>query len=425
LGTKTVSREAQKKHHSSDGQGVKASSADIFWLAWLITFTGAAINVVLGSYYSWSIIGKAVSKEWGWSQTQSSLPFALVTVSFSLTMIFAGRLQDKVGPRLVAIAGGLLLGGAMILASFFKGPLTVALIYGLLGGAGIAVGHSGTVPAALKWVPPHRKGLASGIVVAGVGLAALLNSPLASYLLSAFGIQGTFRIMGIGTAVIVFALGIIMRNPPEGFRSAATRAATIKSPATSRDWNWPEMLKTPQFYGVWFMYVLSAAPALMIIANAVQILSLPANQTFNPVLAPMIIVSCSTGGRILGGYVSDWIGRRRTLVAVFLLQALNVAGLSLHETQLAFMAAFALAGLLYGSFFALLPAVMSDFYGLKHFGVNYGIIGTAFGTAGLLGTQLGGYVKDLVKTYDPVYWIFAGMLGTASLLAFLTRTPRR
>lgn len=408
---------------------IKVSSASytsakkMYSTGWLIAFTGSAINIVLGSWYSWSVIGKTISREWGWSPAQSSLPFALLTMSFSITMIFAGRLQDRTGPRLVAIAGGLLMGSAMFLSSFSQNPLTIAFTYGILGGAGVAVGHSGTVPVAIKWVPPQRKGLASGIVVAGVGLAAVFMTPLTHLLIINFGIQGTFRIMGVVIALAVPLLGIALRNPPEGFRSAQKEEFDVNTGATVRERDWLEVLKTPQFYGIWFMFMLSASPVLMVIANSVQILSLPKEQIFNPVVAPILVVSFSAGGRILSGYVSDRIGRRRTLVVVFMIQALNVVGLSLYETQYELMTAFALAGLLYGAFFPLLPAIMSDFYGLKHLGVNYGIIGTAFGTAGILGTQLGGYVKELLLSYDPAYWIFSGMLCIAALLAFVTKNP--
>ncbi len=400
------------------------------WYGWRIVFTGAAINVVLGSWYSWSVIGKAIAREWGWTQAQAGLPFAIATVSFSLTMIVAGRVQDSYGPRVVAVAGGLLLGCAMLISSLSQDPQAIALTYGVMGGCGIAVGYSGTVPAALKWFPPQRKGLVAGIVVAGVGLAAVFISPLTSYLLSALGIAGTFRVLGVGTIVLVALLGMVLRNPPDGYRppgppGVRAQTSAAPTPVASGERDWREVLMTPQFYAIWVMFVLSAAPGLMIIANAVQILSVPEQQTFNPVLAPMVIALFSTCGRVLGGYVSDWIGRRRTLVAVFLLQGVNVGCLSLYSTQPQLLGAFALAGLLYGAFFPLLPAMMADFYGLRHLGVNYGMVGTAFGASGITGILLGGYVKDLLRSYDLAYWIFAAMLGSAALLAVAVRAPRR
>jgi MFS transporter, OFA family, oxalate/formate antiporter len=391
------------------------------WRGWTIAFTGAAINVILGGWYAWSVIGRAIGEQWHWTQTQCSLPFAVATVSFALTMVFAGRVQDSTGPRRVAMAGGLLLGSAMILSSFSTSPWVITLTYGVLGGMGIGVGYCGTVPAALKWASPNRKGLMAGIVVAGVGLAAVFMAPLTHHLLGNFGIQGTFRVLGIGTLVSVGLLGSTLRNPPAGFRIAGR--SSVGGGSATREWHWREMIGTWQFYNLWLIYVLSAAPGLMIIANSVQILSMPSEQVFNPVLAPMIVAGFGALGRVLGGFASDWLGRRTTLIIIFVVQAANVAALSLHATQPAVMVGFALAGLLYGAFFPLLPTVVAEYFGLSNLGLNYGLVATAFGVAGLSGILLGGQVKDLLRTYDPAYWIFAAMLAAAALLASQLSAP--
>lgn len=392
---------------------------------WMVTFAGAAINILLGTLYAWTVMGKAINKQWGWTQTQCVMPFAISTASFALTMIFAGRIQDKVGPKVVAMIGGLLLGGGLALSSLTQDPNVILLTFGVLGGIGIGIGYAATTPAALKWFPPARKGLISGIVVAGVGLAAVFMSPLTNFLIVNYGISKAFLFLGLGTIVIVALLAQLLQAPPAGYLppAAPTTARKKAAPVARRDLDWREMLGTPQAYGMWLIFILSAAPGLMIITNAATIV--PAMKaSFHPVFAPMIIAAFNTGGRLFGGFLSDKIGRRQTMILVFLLQAINMVCFPHYTSSSLLLMGFALAGLFYGSFFALMPAAAADFYGLKNMGVNYGLIFTGFGVAGVTGSLMGGKVYDKFGSFDNAFLFFAGMLVLSAIVAFFLKAPK-
>lgn len=393
---------------------------------WIVTFAGLGINLVLGALYAWSVMGKALVVQWKWSKADAGLPFAICTASFAVMMIFAGRMQDKLGPRRVAQLGGLLWGAGLAASSLAHTPLTMALTFGLLGGMGIGLGYSATTPAAIKWFPPARKGLITGLVVAGVGTAAIYVSPLTQWLLSRTSIENTFLCLGVGAFVLILLFSLILSNPPADFRPATVApAAGAARPAAApgRDRDWPEMLRTPQFYLLWLIYVLAAAAGLMLISNIAIIAKEQALWDVASVGA-MVLAAFNTLGRIAAGFISDRIGRTRTMLLAFVLQAVNMGFFAYYNTPALIVFGAAFTGLCYGTIFTLMPAATADFYGVRNLGVNYGFVFTGFGVAGVLGSWYGGKIRDLLGSYGMAYKICAAMLVVAAVMAFFTRAPK-
>jgi OFA family oxalate/formate antiporter-like MFS transporter len=393
---------------------------------WTVAMAGLGVNLILGALYAWGVMGKALVMQWHWTKTQAAMPFAISTASFALMMVFAGRMQDKFGPRWVATAGGILFGLGLALSAFVQSPWAMVLTFGVIGGIGIGLGYSATTPAAVKWFPAGRKGLITGIVVSGVGLAAVYMSPLTQSLLRWTGISQTFLILGIGAAVVVSLLAQLLRNPPANFQVPARAAgAPARAAAVARnEAGWSTMLRTPQFYQLWILYVLAASAGLMIIANVPIIAKEQAawEAGFVPV---MLLAIFNTLGRFGSGALSDRIGRTNTMVIAFALQAVNMLLFIHYRTPLAVAAGAAFTGLCYGTIFTLMPAATADFYGLRNLGVNYGLVFTGFGVAGVLGSLLGGRIRDLFGSYGMAYTICAVMLAVAAVLAFATRPPRQ
>jgi len=148
---------------------------------WTVTFAGTGINLALGILYTWSVISKGVPAEWGWSETGKSWPYSIACLVFCLVMVPAGRMQDRVGPRLVATIGGILVGAGMIMASFTTSALGYILGFGVLAGAGIGCGYAAATPPAVKWFPAKKTGMIAGLVVSGFGLASVYAAPLAKH----------------------------------------------------------------------------------------------------------------------------------------------------------------------------------------------------------------------------------------------------
>src|SRR5512137_2664461 len=180
---------------------------------WVVTLAGVGLNLALGILYAWSIFSKQLTEPlarggFGWTRTQATMPYTIAIACFAFMMVPAGRLQDKLGPRVVASAGSVLTGIGLLVASFAapSSSLPALLGFGLLAGTGFGLGYAAATPAAVKWFPPRKKGLITGLVVAGFGLAPVYIAPLSRHLLGTYGVAFSFRVLGIAFLVLTLAL---------------------------------------------------------------------------------------------------------------------------------------------------------------------------------------------------------------------------
>lgn len=404
---------------------------------WTVTFAAMGINLALGILYTWSVISKRIPEEWGWNQTDKSLPFMVACLVFSIAMVPAGRLQDRIGPRWVATLGGLLVGLGMILASLTQSSLGVTLAFGVLAGVGIGFGYASATPPAVKWFSPARTGLIAGIVVSGFGLASVYTAPLSMWLIAAVGVQQTFLILGIAFLVIVCGLAQILTPPRRALQfierggDLGVQKVVAKSETKTKvDFRPTEMLRTWQFFLLWFMYACGAGAGLMVIAKLDDIAKKQAAIELGFILVAVMAIG-NGGGRILTGIVSDKIGRKATLMICFILQTILVL-LLWQARQGSFLASpvilgviSALIGANYGANLALFPSITKDFYGLKNFGVNYGLVFTAWGVGGFMLAWVAGQMYDRYQSFDIAYFGAAGLLVLAAIVTLFIKPPHR
>jgi len=396
---------------------------------WLVVAAGVGINLVLGVLYSWSVISKKIPADWNWTEADRSLPYSVACLVFSLAMVPAGRMQDRIGPRVVASIGGILMGAGMILASMANTPFIYTLGFGVLVGLGMGFGYSSTTPPAIKWFPASRTGLIAGLVVGGFGVASVYIAPLAENLINGYGVPTTMFAFGIGILVIAVGLAQLLRVPPAGYVPAGTRAPTVDTAGRKIDFTPMEILQTWQFYVLWFMYACGAGAGLMIISKLSKMVDAQAGVKLGFVLVACLAVG-NGGGRVIAGIVSDKIGRRATMFGCFLIQAVLILLLSqagkdnFLGTAPVLAVLSALIGANYGANLALFPSVTKDFYGLKNFGANYGLIFTAWGLGGFMLSMLAGKVYDATKTFTFAYECSAGLLVAAAVVTFLVTPPQ-
>lgn len=385
-----------------------------------------AISFVSGILYIWSLVGKALVKEFHWSSTEASLPYTVATLSFAIAMIFAGRFQDSKGPRMSASIGGILLGGGLILSGFSNTPFLMVITFGVIVGLGIGINSASTTPPALKWFPAGKKGFVTGTVVAGIGFASVVYSPLINSLLASYGVSKAFIFLGIGTLVLSVALAQFLNNPPEACHSASEDSKSDEgwNPAQNKnDLNYREMIRTADFYKLWIMLAFSSSAGLMIIGHAATIATNQAHWD-NGFLLVIFLAVFNTLGRFLGGTLSDKIGRIQLLRITFFLQALNMILFSHYSSIPTLAIGVGVAGFCYGATFAVFPATTADFYGLKNLGFNYGIVFTAWGLGGVIGPMTAAKIFDTTGNYRLAYMVAFILLLIAAMITFTFKSLR-
>ena len=397
---------------------------------WLVTFSGMGLNLALGVLYSWSVFGKqltdAVDKGgFGWTKTQAALPYTIAIAFFAGMMVPAGRLQDKFGPRIVATIGAILTGLGLIVAGFATSGnmFPVILGFGVMAGTGIGLGYASATPAAVKWFPPAKKGLITGIVVSGFGLASVYIAPLSKYLLGKYGVNSSFMILGAAFAIATVIVCQFIRNPETPAVSLNPQKAASNYKV---DYTWREMMKTRTFYLLWIEYVCGAMAGLMIIGHLAKIVAV---QSGNAIQAGFFFVAFlaifNAGGRLAAGVMSDYIGRMKTILVVFISQAIIMFLFSGFSTITAFVVGSAIVGFSYGSCLSVFPSTTADHWGTKNLGLNYGIMFTAWGVGGVFGPILAGKVADATGSYSTAYLISAALLIFAAILTFFTKAPEK
>ncbi len=394
-----------------------------------VTAAAVGINLALGILYTWSVISKDIPADWNWKEADKSLPYAVACLMFSLMMVPAGRLQDRIGPRIVATIGGLLVGAGMILASYSTSPLGYILGFGLLAGSGIGFGYASATPPAVKWFSAKRTGLIAGIVVSGFGLASVYAAPLTKWLIAIYSLPSAMLILGIAFMIVVVGLSQLLVTPPTGYVPAGSAPkVTPGLNAKKEDFSPWEMLGTVQFYLLWFMYACGAGAGLMVISKLATIATKQAGLDLGFLLVAALAVG-NGAGRILAGVLSDKLGRKPTMFGCFVVQAVLVIILSLVQADtflangLVLALLSALIGANYGANLSLFPSITKDYYGLKNFGVNYGLVFTAWGVGGFMLSLGAGQLYDIYKTFAYAYYGAATLLVLAAIVIFLVKPP--
>ncbi|HDZ9328255.1 OFA family MFS transporter [Vibrio cholerae] len=388
-----------------------------------ILLAGFCINLCLGILYAWSVFNKALVTDFGWSAADASSPYAIATIAFSICLLVAGILQDRMGPRNILILGTTLTGLGMIASGFASSVLMLNLTFGVMTGAGIGFGYACLSPSAMKWFHPSKKGMVNGLIAAGFGLAAIYLAPLTSALITHLGIQTSFMILGAGVLVIAVPLACTINNPPAGYVPAEPKLKAgqeAKVVAKVANLSWKAMLKTPQFYALWLMYALAASVGLMIIGNITNIASVQANLP-NAVYLASILAIFNSGGRVAAGILSDKIGGVRTLLLAFLLQGGNMVLFATFDSEFTLIIGTAIAAVGYGTLLAVFPSITAEFYGLKNYGTNYGVLYTSWGIGGAIGAAVVGYSMTNGGGYNLAYTISAAMMAVCILLALITK----
>jgi OFA family oxalate/formate antiporter-like MFS transporter len=432
---------------------------------WYVVIGAVLIQLCLGAIYAWSVFTPKLTLPldqggmYGFSATQAAWIFSIGLLVFSVVMILSGRLIAVIGPRKLASIGGVVLGVGYILGGFLGTSFFTQLLFiGVIGGAGIGLAYVVPIAVGVKWFP-DKKGMVTGLAVAGFGFGAtiwvksagswfgLINS------LNFFGlggVQSVFLLYGIIFLVAVLLGSIVMIDPPEGYVPegwtppepvAATEGSNPGSAALGMtDFASGEMMKTPQFYMTWLTFLFSAIAGLMVI-YCIKLFGIDALKASGMTVAAasatagtaMALYAIFNGlGRIVWGTASDKIGRKMSIFLMCLFQGIiMLLFYKMGGAAITLIIGACIIGFNFGGNFALFPAITADYFGNKNVGLNYGYVFVSYGIAGVIGPQIAGYFKDAAKGGgDPSIWvtpfIIAGvvcLLGAA--ITLISKPPKR
>ncbi len=399
---------------------------------WLVVFAGLSINLALGILYSWSIFKDAIEDSiqkggdgaFNWEISALNDPYAVCILVFAFTMILAGRIQDKQGPKITAAIGGVLVGAGFSLLYFTTSYTLWVLGFGVLAGIGIGFGYASATPPAFKWFPSSKSGLIAGIVVSGFGIAPVYIAPLATLLVNNYGIHTTMLIFGLSFLVIVTACSRLLQNPPPGFIPVEKQKPTTFQQAangTGKDYSPREIFKLPSFYLIWFILFIGSGAGLMVIASISGMARSSLGESAFLAVATIAIGNAS--GRIIAGFISDKIGRVLTLFILLLFQAslmfLAATMIGDHTSALVIVLFATFIGFNFGTNLSLFPTFTKVFWGMKNFGVNYGIILTAWGLGGFVFSRLSQTLFAGSGNHQLSFYIAGACLLLCAALALL------
>lgn len=394
---------------------------------WVIAAAAVIMQICLGAVYGWSVFVKPLVATEHWTLTQVSLAFTLSVAFLGIGTIVGGLWQDRVGPRLVAMVGGVIYGLGYIVASFAVRNNSLAGLYvgyGFLSGVGMGMGYITPVATLVKWFPDKR-GLMTGVAVAGYGAGALVMSPIAARLIAAQGVPPTFLYLGITYLILVVAAAQFYANPPEGWRPANWEPrGAVEIAATKANYTVTGAMATWQFWLLWFMLFLNVSAGIMIISQASPMAQQLAGISAIAAAGMVGLISIFNGaGRVFWAWVSDYIGRSRVFLLLFAIQAIIFFALPRTHSVGMLSVEFAIIGLCYGGGFGTMPSFTADFFGPKNMGGIYGWILLAWAAGAIPSPILIARIRQGTGGYAGAINIIAIVMVCSILLPLLARRP--
>jgi OFA family oxalate/formate antiporter-like MFS transporter len=394
---------------------------------WVIAAAAVVMQVCLGAAYGWSVFVTPLAAMTGWTLTQVSLNFTLAIAFLGIGTIVGGLWQDRVGPRRVATVAGVVYGLSYLLAGYFAARHSLAGLYfsyGLLGGVGMGMGYITPVATITKWFP-DRRGLMTGVAVAGYGAGALIMSPFAARSIATRGVPATFEILGAVYLVLVVIAAQCYRNPPPGWRPAGWEPrGTVAKAASTYDFSIREAMSTRQFWMLWLMLFLNVSAGIMIISQASPMAQQIVHMTPIAAAGMVGVISIFNGaGRVFWAWVSDSIGRARVYLLLYAIQAVIFFALPRLTSVTLFSGALAVIGLCYGGGFGTMPSFTADFFGSKFMGGIYGWILLAWGAGAIPSPLLIARLRQTTGQYDQAILTVALVMLVATVLPFMIKRP--
>jgi MFS family permease len=339
-------------------------------------------------------------------------------------MITGGFINDRLGPRLVILIGGILFGGGMFLSGFANSPGMLIISYGLGVGLGVGMVYGCTVSNMVKFFPDHC-GLAGGLGTASYGISSVLIPPVANFLNTIFGITLTFKILGIVMLVIITAASFFIIPCPSGFIPDGWHLSPGNNQKGRTGKDWKGMLADPIFYVMLLLLCCGAFSGLMVISQAAAVAQRMIGMSVTAAaITVSVLALLNTCGRIAAGFLSDKFGILKILIGVFILSIIGLLVLFFSSTgEVVYLyIGIACVGLAFGSIMGMFPGFTALQFGSTHNSVNYGIIFIGFAVSGFFGPSIMSAIWNNSGSYQPAFLVAIGFASCGVILTFIYRS---
>jgi len=396
---------------------------------WVVVIGAILIQLALGTIYSWGALTIFVSPYLKQPPELTVFVFGTGLLAFAITMIFAGKLQQKYGPKKIAMLGGVIIAVGVISSAAMTTLFGLLITYGILFGMGIGFGYVCPIACANKWFP-DKKGLINGIAVAGFGAGAFIFN----FLIRAFAaisIQVMFVLLGVIYFILIIVGALTLNNPPEGWKPEGWTPPppSEESGRSGLEFERRQTVKLPQFWMLWAMFILSAISGLMVIGSfAAFSRSDPSYviSTADFILIGSLAALFNGAGRVFWGKMADLLNYKKAMIIMFLVQAgLVLIYFSTNANIIYFMIITCAIFFCFGGNFSLFPTATADLFGSKNLGENYGIVFTAYGVAGFVGAVGVNLLVTAFGNYLLLFTVMGVMSIIAVILAFILKPPKK
>jgi MFS family permease len=407
------------------GSGKMAETAKprVFYGWWVVAAAFAVTFAGFGCAYTFSAFIASLQQDFGASRGSVSLVFSLAGFLYFALGCVSGPLADRFGSRLMAVIGMIFTGLGLVAAAAAESLAQVYAAYGLGVGLGVGCSYVPVLGAVQRWFV-RRRGFASGLAVSGVGVGTLVMPPLAAYLIAALGWRETWLVLGVVAIVLGGGMALMIENDPQG-RGLHPDGDVMPSgvpPAKSAGDSVWDAVKSRRFTGLYAACLICSFGLFIPFVHLVPYAQDHGISPSSAVLLLGLIGVGSTAGRFFLGGLADRMGRRQSVLALFLGMA---AALGMWAVSSGFwpLAVFALVyGAVYGAWVALLPALVADYFGARNAGGIIGILYTSVAFGNLTGPVTAGYAFDISGSYAVP--ILAGVCANVIAAVIMAATSR-
>ena len=394
---------------------------------WIIAFAGVLLQFVLGAVYAWSVFRIPLMKQSGWSISQVTFTFTISILVLSFTAFFGRLWLNRQGPRVVALTGGLLYGLGVFLASFSDHKLWwLYLSYGVIGGVGMGLSSIVPVDVLLKWFP-DRRGLITVIVGGCFGAGTLVTATVATRLIQQVGVLQTFAYLGIAYLLVAVTGGLFMRNPPSEWQPEGRNSLPAHSKQNAgEEYTLGQALSTWQWWALWLLLFLNTSAGISVLSDEAPLFQETALVSASPAAAIMGIASAGNAfGRLFWVWASGVLTREQTFLAMFLAQDILFWRFPFTHSASALTVVAFLILMCYGGGLSIMPAVASEYFGLRNIGPVYGLMLTAWGFGSVVGPLLIAAMRQASGGYRSGLHTIALIMAVSVLLPVFVSPPKK